>query len=572
MDETPQVENFEALKTVLEGAAMSLSSPPIQLGEQARLSAIRRLSDHIIPRFTDLDAPLVAVVGGSTGAGKSTIVNSLLGQKITATSVLRPTTRRPVLLHNPQDELWFAGDRVFSFLTRVRVGDDAPATDPGHIAPGAVKELELRAHAQVPAGIAIIDTPDIDSLLEDNRLLAAQLLDVADLWLFVTTAARYADGAAWTLLRQAQQRNAVIAIVLSRVPSGAALEVRRDMEARMEAAGLKEAPLFLISETTLDNGEFLPADDIDPIARWLRGLASDVMLRNAVARQTLFGQIEEVLLQASSVSKALAYETEVYTRASAVITDARRAAGAQVDGVTQDGSLLRGEVLARWQEIVGTAEIWKPAQSFIARFRDSLARTVRGKPVSVAPVEVALGNSIATVLADEITHMHEVVRAHWEADKDSQEFADKIQKLDKAQLEEKVRTLVRTWQGSVLDLVRAQGASKLKGARILSLGVNALSVSLMLVIFAATGGITGAELGVAGVSAVVAQRILEMVFGDQAVRDMAKAGRKDLQEKSAALLDAYAQELEHLIERTARDVTPEDIDQSIETLRLEWDL
>jgi len=36
-----------------------------------------QLDDHLLPRVRQLGAPLLAVVGGSTGAGKSTLVNSL---------------------------------------------------------------------------------------------------------------------------------------------------------------------------------------------------------------------------------------------------------------------------------------------------------------------------------------------------------------------------------------------------------------------------------------------------------------------------------------------------------------
>ena len=70
----------------------------------------------------------------------------------------------------------------------------------------------------VPAGLAILDAPDIDSVEERNRTLAAQLLAAADLWLFVTSAARYADQVPWEFLRKAAERSAAVAIVLDRTP------------------------------------------------------------------------------------------------------------------------------------------------------------------------------------------------------------------------------------------------------------------------------------------------------------------------------------------------------------------
>jgi len=53
--------------------------------------------------------------------------------------------------------------------------------------------------------------------------------------------------------------------------------------------------------------------------------------------------------------------------------------------------------------------------------------------------------------------------------------------------------------------------------------------------FSHTGGITGGEVGIAGGSAVLAQRILEAIFGDQAVRDMADQARHKLMAKAEEL-------------------------------------
>ena len=89
---------------------------------------------------------------------------------------------------------------------------------PGHPAAGH------RARRS-PAGLAFLDAPDIDSVVDANRALAGQLLAAADLWLFVTTAARYADAVPWELLRTARARGTVIAMVLDRVPPEAADEI-----------------------------------------------------------------------------------------------------------------------------------------------------------------------------------------------------------------------------------------------------------------------------------------------------------------------------------------------------------
>ena len=96
---------------------------------------------------------------------------------------------------------------------------------------------------------------------------------------------------------------------------------------------------------------------------------------------------------------------------------------------------------------------------------------------------------------------------------------------------------MREWQQDVLKMVRTAGAAKKSTARFLAFGVNGLSVALMVVVFAHTAGVTGAEVGIAGGSAVIGQKLLEAVFGDQAVRRLAAEARKDLQRRVVGLLD-----------------------------------
>src|SRR5699024_7711863 len=151
---------------------------------------LARLDDHLLPRSRAEGAPVLVVVGGSTGAGKSTLVSSLVGAPVSAAGVLRPTTLAPVLVHHPDDAAWFGADRVLPHLVRARADEPVP-TDAVH------RTLRLVATDAVGPGLALLDAPDVDSVVAANRDLAAQLLGAADLWLFVTTAARYADAVPW---------------------------------------------------------------------------------------------------------------------------------------------------------------------------------------------------------------------------------------------------------------------------------------------------------------------------------------------------------------------------------------
>src|SRR3954447_10693863 len=120
---TALVRLREALSTV----ALPLDVPDVDEHRATRREMVDQLEDYVLPRLIQIEAPLLAVVGGSTGAGKSTLVNTLVGRRVTETGVLRPTTRTPVLVCHPDDHRWFAGRRVLPQFTRVWVPEqDGP--------------------------------------------------------------------------------------------------------------------------------------------------------------------------------------------------------------------------------------------------------------------------------------------------------------------------------------------------------------------------------------------------------------------------------------------------------------
>ena len=114
---------------------------------------------------------------------------------------------------------------------------------------------------------------------------------------------------------------------------------------------------------------------------------------------------------------------------------------------------------------------------------------------------------------------------------------------------------VRDWQSDVLEMVRTEGAEKRSTARFLAFGVNGLSVALMVVVFAHTAGVTGAEAGIAGGSAILGQKLLEAVFGDQAVRSLAERARLRLEASIRDLLDAERRRYTDLLD--TMEVSPE---------------
>jgi hypothetical protein len=516
------------LRAVLQAAVLPLELPGVEERRSARAEMVAQLEDYVIPRVVALDAPLLAVVGGSTGAGKSTLVNSLVGSRVTESGVLRPTTRSPVLVHNPADGRWFGADRLLPDLERV----SRPTNDP--------RSLQLVPLDVVPQGLAILDAPDIDSVEESNRHLARELLAAADLWLFVTSAARYADQVPWDFLRQASERSAAVAIVLDRTPPDAVDTVATHLARMLASRGLKDSPLFTVDEATLNEQDLLPPRHVAEIRRWLSELGADAEARSAMVRQTLDGAIRSLARRAHSVADACMEQMEAAERLRAGAEAAYDEEIRSILRATADGTLLRGEVLVRWQEFVGTGELLRSLEQRVGRLRDRLVNAVKGKPQQAERVSVAVESSLEILILEHAEAAAERAEASWQSLAPGQELLSDVgEELGRASrgLRRQAERAVREWQQDVLDMVRTEGADKRNTARFLAYGVNGLSVSLMVVVFSQTIGLTGAEVGIAGGGAVLGQKLLEAVFGDQAVRTLAERARRKLEIRVRALLD-----------------------------------
>ncbi|MGA8245820.1 MAG: GTPase domain-containing protein [Nocardioides sp.] len=516
------------LRAALQGAQLPLELPAVAEHRLARTEMVNQLEDYIIPRVVTLEAPLLAVVGGSTGAGKSTLVNSLVGSVVTESGVLRPTTRSPVLVHNPADADWFGADRLLPDLERT----DRPTHDP--------HSLQLVPLSVVPQGLAILDAPDVDSVEESNRHLAAQLLAAADLWLFVTSAARYADQVPWEFLREAAERSAAVAIVLDRTPTDAVDTVATHLARMLAARGLKDSPLFTVNEVTLGDNDLLPPRQVAQIRRWLSDLGADAEARAAMVQQTLDGAVRTLTRRAHTVADACVEQADAAERLRAAAESAYDAEIRTILAATADGTLLRGEVLVRWQEFVGTGELLRSLEAKVGRLRDRMVNVVKGKPQQAERVTVAVESSLETLILEHAEAAAERAEASWRSLAPGQELLSDVgEDLGRASrgLRRKAERAVRDWQQEVLEMVRTEGADKRTTARFLAYGVNGLAVSLMVVVFAQTAGLTGTEVGIAGGSAVLGQKLLEAVFGDQAVRNLSERARRKLEVRVRDLFD-----------------------------------
>lgn len=373
LDVRPRLlDALSALRDRVDAARFPLPLPGAARARRNRAELLAQLDDYLVPRLCAPEAPLLAVVGGSTGAGKSTLVNSLVGRRVTEAGVLRPTTRTPVLVCHPDDHHWFAGPRVLPRLHRVWVPaqegaayeadgmDDAvepgaPEASDGSEGEGPDDELSslrIETDRSLPRGLALLDAPDIDSLVARNRELAAALICAADVWVLVTTATRYADAVPWHLLRTAKEYDVTLVTVLDRVPHQVAAEVSRQYDALLEHAGLGDVPRFTIPELPESAGGgsgLLPATAVAGLRAWLAQRAQDPAARTVATARTAAGVLSSLGARLPGLAGASAVQHAAAVRLLQRVEDAYGRAVERVRLAVESGEMLAGDALTHWR-------------------------------------------------------------------------------------------------------------------------------------------------------------------------------------------------------------------------------
>lgn len=351
LDVRPQL--LDALSALRERVAAARFPLPLMGAPRARANRdelLAQLDDYLVPRLREPEAPLLAVVGGSTGAGKSTLVNSLVGRKVSEAGVLRPTTRTPVLVCHPEDHHWFSGMRVLPDLTRVWVPHQETGDDLEGVGGREERLLRIETADTLPRGLALLDAPDIDSLVADNRMLAAELITAADIWVLVTTAARYADAVPWHLLRTAKEHRATFITVLDRVPHQVVSEVSRQYGALLTKAGLGAVPRFTVPELpeSACGGGLLPATAVAPLRAWLTLQVSDPAARETAVARTAHGVLNSLKSRLPELAGATAAQYAAALRLTAAVDAAYDGEYARVRSRLDSGAVLAGDALKRW--------------------------------------------------------------------------------------------------------------------------------------------------------------------------------------------------------------------------------
>ena len=500
----------------------------------------RQLHDHlegfVLPRLADLDAPLLVLLLGPTGAGKSSLLNTIAGAEVSKAGVLRPTTKDAVLYTSESDS-----NRILAS---------------GRLAAIAKERLRLAAVPATADGVAVIDAPDIDSVERDNRELADVLVEISDLCVFVTTATRYADLVPWEVLHRVRERGLPLVVVLNRVPADE--EDRRAVVA--DAKRLlsetdtpdKKQPVELIA---IDEGDVDPRvnglarEKARPLLERIARLAAEADERRDVATRALAGSLRGLAPLAHSIADDLEHE--------AIDADAlRRIAAttyaeelASLARAMQGGLMLREEVLRRWNDFVGADQVARFISSGIGRLRAILITAFRGTPA--APVTVVEAEMTTTLEALALRHATDAARRTsiaWSERSEAAALVAANHALWSASegFGSAVREGLGAWMGAIVDDVRAHAGRKRAVAQVAALGVNAVAVAVMLGVFAYTAGLTGAEVGIAAGTAFLNQKLLEAIFGEGAMGELISKARARLLILLTSLFEAERARFEAL--------------------------
>ena len=481
------------------------------------------LAGHILPRARSLDAPLLVLLFGPTGAGKSSLLNTLAGFRASPSGVMRPTTREVIVAAAPEARRSLLGEG--SALTSLS-GDRLAFVE----APG------------VPEGVALVDSPDVDSIEHTNRELTDRLAEAADLGIFVTTATRYADRVPWEVLARARDRGLPLLVVVNRMPEDAAdrREILGDIERLLAESGVQlEAPdIVSIQEGDLEPSiDGLDAGAITTIRDRIDALGADRDARRALAARSLAGSLAGLAPLVERVADDIEHEA---IEADALRRAAAHAFTSELAAVREElrgGTFLRAEALRQWQAFVGADEITRFFSSGIGRLRGTISAALRGTPH--APVAEVREDTVADLVALARSHAGEAARrtaTEWNEERSMRDVLTDDPSLWSASsgFDASLRERLERWISGIADDVRETGGNKRFLARGASLGVNAAGIGVMLATFAQTGGITGTEVGIAAATGFLNQKLLEALFGEAAMVEMIARARARLDEAITA--------------------------------------
>ena len=287
-------QSLETIADSLEEAEFIIPRPGRRDAERSRIAVIETIRKYLLHRLREPDAPVIAALVGLSGVGKSTVLNSLAQEPISATGVVRPTTTGGVL--------WAHRDHAARYWTEFvgRVTDQiGPTTDV------VIGDDSLTRH------LTFIDTPPLEMTLQGSATSAAETLMFADICVYVTSTGRYADAAPLAFLEAARSRGIPILFVLNRLPEDDEFrrELLADYASKLVSARLppESDPAFIFGVPEVEHLRWhggLPAEAVASLRKELSEV-SDPDFRIVVIDEAAESTVRAMAEQAGSLASDL---------------------------------------------------------------------------------------------------------------------------------------------------------------------------------------------------------------------------------------------------------------------------
>ncbi len=237
-------EGLCAFEAALERLRAALSPQPEVLdflfadtGEWRAL-----LTYKLVPHLAGAGCLVVAVAGG-TNTGKSTVFNLLLGETASPVRATAAATCRPLLAASPMRCAQCMEAKLVPEFTPVRL---ASPEDVLHYE-GPENALYIYETGKLPDVLALLDTPDIDSIMTRNWQVAEHLRAAGDVVVAVLTPEKYKDERVITFFRAAHAAGRLVVPVMNKAnPAEDFAAARRQLDDFCGAAGLGQAPGFVV--------------------------------------------------------------------------------------------------------------------------------------------------------------------------------------------------------------------------------------------------------------------------------------------------------------------------------------
>ncbi len=208
--------------------------------DPAAVAAARAVVGKIAERTSKSGNHTVVALAGATGSGKSSLFNALVGSTVAVVGARRPTTSRPVAA------VWGDEDatELLDWLSVAQRHHVAPAADP---ATGAATPWNLD-------GLVLLDLPDFDSRVDAHRTESERVLELVDVFVWVTDPQKYADARLHDdYLRTLATHDAVTVVVLNqadRLGAEAMGQIRGDLSRLAAEDGIPGVQVVATSATS----------------------------------------------------------------------------------------------------------------------------------------------------------------------------------------------------------------------------------------------------------------------------------------------------------------------------------